>query len=120
MTASKCPESYLRNPEYSIMHLQSLTFSRSLAFDESADLGKWIGEISDAARASVERDSQALMMGLPDSGGAYIWDYLGDGYWYLRNIKLERRTNSRPQNICNAASGHWSVHENVSTTNVYR
>ncbi|KAI9843902.1 MAG: hypothetical protein M1837_006056 [Sclerophora amabilis] len=49
------------------------------ALDEQADVGRWIGDMSRAARSSLQSDNEALLMGKPDSGGKYLWDYLVNG-----------------------------------------
>lgn len=58
---------------------------RDVSFTSAADLGVYIGNVSETTRDTVYSQGMQLFSGAADTGGSHIWDYLKDGqvmFWY--------------------------------------
>ena len=50
-----------------------------MSFTTAADLGVFIGNVSEAIRDTVYSEAMLLFSGAADKSNSHIWDYLKDG-----------------------------------------
>ena len=60
-------------------------YDRDVTFTTAADLGAYIGNVSETTRNMVYSQAMQLFAGAAGNDGSHIWDYLKDGQVMFRN-----------------------------------